>query len=319
MNLNKKHPKKILITGGAGFIGSHLTKALAERGHQVRVLDNLSRNINHVKELWDSGKIEFIKGDIRDKSHVLQAAKGVDYIFHKAALCINRCKAFPKEAIEVNLEGSYNVFGAAIHENVKKVIYASTSSVYGEPECLPMDEKHPTNAQEPYGATKLCADKFIEFLSQKHGLKYICFRYFNVYGTYQSVDAYYTSVINIFIKRILNDQAPIIHGKGEQSLDFTHISDVVNANIAAMESDVENEIFNVGYGQDHSLKELAEMILKLLDSRKKPIFAERDVFVTRRKCNNKKLKERLGVEMKIGLEEGLKELIEHVKEYPELY
>lgn len=158
---------KILVTGGAGFIGSHLTKALVKRGYQVTVLDNLSRNVNHVNELWKDGKIRFIKGDIRDKFHVQEAIKDCEYVFHEAAACLNRCKAFPKEAMEVNLEGSYNVFGAAIHENVKKVIYASTSSVYGQPEYLPMDEKHPTNAREPYGATKLCADKFMEFYKCK--------------------------------------------------------------------------------------------------------------------------------------------------------
>lgn len=310
---------KILVTGGAGFIGSHLTKRLVESGHDVVVLDNLSRNVNHVQQLWEEKKIRFIKGDIRDKLHVLQAMEGCDYVFHQAALCLNRCKAFPKEAIEVNLEGSYNVFGAAIHEKVKKIIYASTSSVYGEPEYLPMDEKHPTNAREPYGATKLCADKFMEFLSQKHGLKYIGFRYFNVYGTYQSVDAYYTSVINVFIKRVLGNQPPVINGKGAQTLDFTHVSDVVESNIAALYSDVENEIFNVGYGEEHSLTELAQIILDLMGSKLKPEFIEREVLVNRRKCNNSKLRDILGVKMKTNLETGIKELINHVKSNPELY
>ncbi|MBT3168512.1 MAG: SDR family NAD(P)-dependent oxidoreductase [Candidatus Cloacimonetes bacterium] len=310
---------KILVTGGAGFIGSHLTKELVKRGYQVVVLDNLSRNVNHVEDLWKEGEIKFLKGDIREKAHVLTAMKGVDYVFHQAAACLNRCKAFPKEAIEVNLEGSYNVFGAAIHENVKKVIYASTSSVYGQPNYLPMDEKHPTNAREPYGATKLCVDKFMEFLSAKHGLKYIGFRYFNVYGTYQSVDAYYTSVINIFIKRILNGQSPRINGDGEQSMDFTHVSDVVAANIAALNSDVENEMFNVGYGQENSLKMLANFILTYLGSDLKPEFIPREILVSRRRCDNSKLKKLLRVECKIDLETGLKELVEHVKKYPEIY
>ena len=310
---------KVLVTGGAGFIGSHLTKELVKRGYDVIVLDNLSRNVNHVQELWEQGKIEFLKGDIRDKFHVLKAMQGCDYVFHQAAVCLNRCKAFPKEAMEVNLEGSYNVFGAAIHENVKKVIYASTSSVYGQPDYLPIDEKHPTNAKEPYGATKLCADKFMDFLSAKHGLKFICFRYFNVYGTYQSVDAYYTSVINIFIKRILNGQPPIINGNGEQSMDFTHVSDVVAANLAALESDVENEIFNVGYGQENSLKVLAKLILDNIKSDLEPEFISREILVSKRRCDNSKLKRMLGVECKIDLATGLNELVEHVKKHPEIY
>ncbi|MEK7535891.1 MAG: SDR family NAD(P)-dependent oxidoreductase [Patescibacteria group bacterium] len=310
---------KILVTGGAGFIGSHLTKTLVEKGYSVRVLDNLARNINHVEDLLKDKKIEFIKGDIREQMHVREAMKGVDYVFHEAAVCINRCKTFPKEAMEVNLGGSYNVFGAAIHEGVKKVIYASTSSVYGEPDYLPMDEKHPTNAREPYGTTKLCADKYMEFLSDKYGLKYIALRYFNVYGTYQSTDAYYTSVINVFIKRVLGGLPPTINGKGTQTLDFTHVSDVVDANIAALESNVENEIFNVGYGEEHSLKELAEIILNFVGSDLKPEFIDRVVPVSKRRCDNTKLNKLLGVKPKVNLKDGLEELVEHVRKHPELY
>ena len=310
---------KILVTGGAGFIGSHLTKALVERGYEVRVLDNLARNINHVAHLFKEGKIEFIKGDIRDKNHVLQAMAGIDYVFHEAAICLNRCNAFPKEAIEVNLEGSYNVIGASIHEKVKKIIYASTSSVYGQSEYLPMDEKHPANPQSPYGATKLCVDHLIDFMSKKHSIKYIGFRYFNVFGTYQSTDCYYTSVINTFIKRIINGIAPVINGSGEQTLDFTHISDIVNANILALESDVENEIFNLGYGEEHSIKELAEMILSLLDSDLKPEYKNAVVLITKRRCNSAKLEKMLGYTCKTNLESGLRELIDHVKKNPELY
>jgi UDP-glucose 4-epimerase len=317
--MKDKKDRRILVTGGAGFIGSHLTKDLVKKGYNVRVLDNLARNVNHVQGLWEDGKIEFIKGDLREKMHVLKAMKDIDYVFHQAAICLNRCKAFPKEAMEVNLEGTYNVFGAAIHEEVKKVIYASTSSVYGQPEYLPMDEKHPTNPKTPYGASKLCADHFVKFLSEKHGIKYIGLRYFNVYGTYQSTDAYYTSVINVFIKRILNGQSPIINGKGEQTLDFTHVSDAVAANIAALENDVENEIFNVGYGEEHSLKELAEIILNLLNSNLKPEFNNREALVTKRRCDNSKLEKLLGVKCKVNLETGLKELVEHVKKHPEIY
>ena len=317
--MEKNNETKILVTGGAGFIGSHLTKELVKKGYKVRVLDDLSRKINHVEDLWKSKEIEFIKGDIRDSMHVMEAMKGIDYVFHEAAVCINRCKAFPKEAIEVNLEGSYNIFGAAIHEGVKKVIYASSSSVYGEPEYLPMDEKHPTNAKEPYGATKLCADKFMEFLSEKHGLKYIALRYFNVYGPYQSTDAYYTSVISIFIKRVLGGLSPVINGKGTQTLDFTNIHDVVDTNIAALESNVENEIFNVGYGEEHSLKELAEIILDIVGSDLKPEFVDRPVPVSRRRCDTTKLEKLLGIKPKVNLKEGLKELVEHVRKHPEMY
>lgn len=315
----KPNDTKILVTGGAGFIGSHLTKALVQKGYQVRVLDNLSRNVNWVQDLWDNNDIEFVKGDIRDKMHVMTAIEGVDYVFHQAAICLNRCNAFPKEAMEVNLEGSYNVFGAAIHEKVKKVIYASTSSVYGQPLSLPMDESHALRPNTPYGATKLCADHFLQFLSKKHGLSYISLRYFNVYGSFQSTDAYYTSVINVFIKRVLNGLPPVIHGKGDQALDFTHVSDVVRANIASLESDVQGEIFNVGYGQEHSLKELAHLVLQNFNLEIEPEFVDRDVLVTKRRCDHSKIEKMLGVSFKVDLQEGIKELVEHVKKNPEIY
>jgi len=309
----------ILVTGGAGFIGSHLTKALVERGYPVRVIDNLSRNINHVQDLHESGKIEFLKGDIRDKFHVSRAMQNVEYVFHEAAVCMNRCNAFPTEAMQVNLEGSYNIFGAAINEGVKKVIYASTSSVYGQPTYLPMDENHPANANTPYGATKLCADQFMQYLSKRHGLKYVCFRYFNVYGTYQSTDAYYTSVISIFMKRILHGKAPVINGSGTQTMDFTHVSDVVRANMAALEGDVQNEVFNVGYGREVSIRELAEAILRLMGSEQEIEYVERDVPVTRRRCDASKMERMLGMRCETDLGDGLRELVEHVRANPEIY
>ena len=311
---------KVLVTGGAGFIGSHLTRALVGKGYEVRVFDNLCRNVNHVSDLKDEGKIEFCKGDIRNREHVYDVMKGIDYVFHEAAVCYNRCNAFPTEAIQVNLEGSYNVFGACIHEKVKKLIVASTSSVYGQPEYLPIDEKHPTNPKSPYGATKLCADHFLKFLAGKHGLKFVGLRYFNVYGTYQSTDAYYTSVISVFIKRVLGGANPIINGRGDQTLDFTHISDVVKVNIAALESYyVFNEFFNVGTGKETSIKRLAEIILDIVQSDNGIEFVDREVPISRRCCHSHKLEKMLGVKCEVGVEEGIKELIEHVRRNPEIY
>jgi len=309
----------VLVTGGAGFIGSHLTRALVKMGANVRVLDNISRNVCHVQDLRARESIDFIKGDICDSDVVLEATKGVDYIFHQAAVCLRRCNAFPKEAIEVIIDGSHNIFYAAVHENVKKVIYASTSSVYGEPEYIPIDEKHPTNPSGPYGAAKLCVDHFAQFMARKSGLKFIALRYFNVYGRDQSTDAYYTSVINLFIKRVLSGVSPVIEGHGNQTLDFTYIDDVVDANIAAAESDIENEIFNVGYGAECSIKDLAEMILDLIGSKEKPIFLPREVPISRRVCDSKKMEEMLGVKCKTDLRTGISNLIDHVRKYPEVY
>src|SRR3989338_1188931 len=184
----------ILVTGGAGFIGSHLVEELVKKGYNVKVIDNLSRNTNNVKHLIREKKIEFIKGDVRDWDVVFDSMKGIDYVFHKSAVCIKRCIQFPHEAIDVNLNGSYNVFRAALENKVKKVIFDSTSSVYGEPDKLPMAEDAAIKPVEPYGATKIAAEFMLEFLSKK-GLDYFTFRYFNVYGPKQSTDAYYTSEV----------------------------------------------------------------------------------------------------------------------------
>lgn len=302
---------KILVTGGAGFIGSHIVKRLLTDGHEVRVLDNIARNVNHVSGL----DVEFIKGDIRDKPTVIEAMRGCEVVFNEAAICMNRCKAHPQEAIDVNIQGSYNVFGAAIRHGAR-VIHASSASVYGEPDYIPMDEAHPANTIEPYGTSKLAADRLLGFLSAKHGLEAVMLRYFNVYGTYQSTDAYYTSVINVFIKNILHSKPPVINGDGSQSMDFTHVSDVVEANIAAMTSGT--GIYNVGYGKQWTLKDLAYLILKEMGSPLEPIFVPRQVVVSRRQCDNTRLRE-IGVIPATDIQEGIRDLINHVKINPEVY
>ncbi|MBD3164408.1 SDR family NAD(P)-dependent oxidoreductase [Candidatus Woesearchaeota archaeon] len=308
-----------LVTGGAGFIGSHLVKQLIKEGYNVRVFDNLSRTKNNIEELKEMKKVEFIQGDIRDKEAVAKSMKDVDYVFHEAAICLNKAKKFPEEAIDVNLKGSFNIFTAAIKNKVKKIIYASTSSVYGQPNYLPIDEKHPKNCKTPYESTKLCAEHMLKFLAGQSETRYIILRYFNVYGKRQSTDAYYTSVINIFIKKILAGESPKIHGKGTQSMDFTHVSDVVSANIVALKREISGEVFNVCKGEENTIKSIAEFIISKLNSELKPEFIERDVFVTRRKGDNTKLKETLGYTPKITLQEGLAELIEDVKANPDLY
>ena len=308
-----------LVTGGAGFIGYHLVKRLLNDGYTVRVLDNLSRNCNNVKQLAKEGKIEFINGDIRYDDTVREAMKDVDYVFHEAAVCINRSKIFPKEALDVNLMGSFNIFQAAIECGVKKVVYASTSSVYGQPEYLPMDEKHPKNPKTPYESAKLCAEHMLRFLANKHGLKWVALRYFNVYGTKQSTDAYYTSVINTFIKKVLANEQPVINGKGTQSMDFTHVSDVVEVNMRALESDVNEEAFNVAKGEETTIAEVAKIILEHCNSDLEPKFIDREVLVTRRRSDPTKTKELLDYACKVSFKDGIKSVIEDIKQNPQDY
>lgn len=310
---------RVLVTGGAGFVGSHLVRSLLNKGYEVNVIDNLSRNVNNIVDLVQEKEVNFLKGDICYRENIEMIMEGVDYVFHLAAVCINRCKAFPKEAIEVNLNGSYNVFGACINHKVKKVIYTSTSSVFGQPEYLPMDEKLPKRANEPYGATKFCAEQILEFLSQKHDLPYLIVRPFNVYGQYQSTDAFYTSVITLFIKNLLAGNAPRINGSGDQSMDFTHVSDLVRAYTMLLESDVVNTDFNVAPGHDVSIKDLAYTIIREIGLDVEPEFIPREVFVTRRRCDNAKLKAAIDFKFEIPLDEGLKDLAEHIKNNIESY
>jgi len=314
-----KKKGKVLVTGGAGFIGSHLVRRLVEAGREVSVIDDLSRNVNNVSDLAESGKIDFLKGDIRYPEHIDMAMKGVDQIYHLAAVCINRCKAFPREAIEINLNGSYNVFGAGIRHGVERVVHFSTASVFGEPEYLPMDEKLSHRATEPYGATKSCAEKMLTFLSQKHDLPYVIVRPFNVYGMYQSTDAYYTSVISLFIKRLIGGLPPKINGTGEQSMDFTHVSDIVEICMRILESDIQNEDFNVAPGKEITIKELANSIIKIMDVDVRPEFIDKKVFVSKRRADNRKVCAALDFQFSMDVESGLKELIEHIRNHIDEY
>lgn len=311
--------ESVLVTGGAGFIGSHLVEELVKRGYEVKVLDVLSRGtLQYIQPLIDKGKVEYIDGDIRYKDAVDKVMKGVDYVFHEAATNINRSIEYPEESFDVNFQGSHVVFKSALDHNVKKVMFASSASVYGQPKILPMSEDHELNPITPYCVSKLACEYLLKFFACS-GLKFIIFRYFNVYGLRQHTDAYYTSVIILFLKRLLNGEPLMIAGSGEQSMDFVNVKDIIRANIMGMESDIENEIFNVGTGKSTSIKELAHILLDFTNSNLEPIFEPREVLVTERRADTKKAKKLLGFEAKTGIEEGLKEIAEDIVRHPERY
>jgi len=311
--------KFVLVTGGAGFIGSHLVEQLVNKGYRVRVLDVLSRgSMEYIQPLIDAGKIEYIDGDIRYQDAVDKSMKGVDYVFHEAATNINRSERYHEESFDVNFKGSYNVFKSALDHKVKKVMFASSASVYGQPKVLPMSETHELNPITPYCVSKLASEYLLKFFS-RFGLKYTIFRYFNVYGLRQHTDAYYTSVIIIFLKKLLNGETPIIDGNGKQSMDFVNVKDIVRANIMAMESNVENEIFNVGTGKTTSIREIAYMLIEQSGKNIEPIFKPREVIVTERRADVRKAKEMLGFEAEIGIQEGLKEVTEDIIKNPGRY
>ena len=258
---------KYAVTGGAGFIGSHLVKKLVERGNEVIVIDNLNtgkkQNIEKI-----SKKIDFFEVDIRDFSAIENILKNVDGIFHEAALAsVQDSFRIPDEFFDVNVNGTENIFKIAKKLGIK-VVYASSSSVYGNPISIPIKENDDKNPFNPYAKTKLEDDKLAEKYA-KNGLKVIGLRYFNVFGPRQSKE--YAGVIKLFLERIQQSLSPLVNGDGLQVRDFVYVDDVVNANILAMESDIDGEFFNIGTNSVVSVLDLANMIIKFSGLKLKPI------------------------------------------------
>ncbi|MBI4236640.1 MAG: SDR family NAD(P)-dependent oxidoreductase [Chloroflexi bacterium] len=309
----------VLVTGGAGFIGSHLVEALAHEGYKVRVLDSLVKGrLSSIQYLMDEGRMEFIEGDIRDRDIVDKATRGVSCVFHTAGVHILRSLASPEEAIQVNIQGSYNVFRSALEHGVQRVVFSSSSSIYGDPKTLPMGEESPVAPVEPYGASKFMVEQLLHHLG-KEGLEYNILRYFNVYGERQAAHAFYTTVINVFVKRLLASQPPVIDGSGEQSMDFTYVADVVRANILAMKAPVKNETFNVGTGVSTSVRDLAAMLIEALNARVEPTFRERRSLVSRRQADTRKAAALLGFQAQVPVQEGVRRVALAIAAHPEWY
>ena len=252
-------PGTILVTGGAGFIGSHLVKELVKSGYSVRVLDNLSNgSLENIRDVFDS--IEFIKGDIRDKSIVEDALKGVEAVVHLAALIdVAESVEKPELYLDVNVNGTFNLAKAS--RNVSAFIFASTCAVYGEPVKVPIGEDHPLNPKSPYAATKIAGEAFVQAYGNLYGYRPVILRFFNVYGPRQSKA--YAGVITEFVKRATRGEPPIIFGDGEQTRDFVHVKDVTKAIIKALDSDNASGIYNIGSGVAITINDLAHLILKL--------------------------------------------------------
>ena len=267
--------KRVVVTGGAGFIGSHLAEELAGRGYQVIILDDLSTGkLDNIQSLLQDKQAEFIRGSITDLSLLQKLFNGIHYVFHQAAIpSVPRSVANPWLSHEANLTGTLNVLMAARDSNVRKVIYASSSSVYGDTPTLPKREDMPPNPQSPYAVTKLASEYYCQVFHKVYDLPTICLRYFNVFGPRQNPDSEYAPVIPLFIKRVSEGKPPVIFGDGEHTRDFTYIKDVVEANILAAENDATG-IFNIGRGERISLNELAEIIIDLVGNRIKPVHEE---------------------------------------------
>jgi len=256
---------RFVVTGGAGFIGSHIADALVNRGDEVVILDNLfSGSMENIRQIIDNPLVKFIRGSINEKKLLQQACKNADGIFHEAAITsVPRSVKDPVASNEVNITGTLNVLIAAHNCNVKKIIYASSSSVYGDTPTLPKREDMIPNPKSPYAITKLTGEYYINVFHELYSMDTVSLRYFNVFGPRQDPQSEYSAVIPKFITKTLHHESPVIYGDGSQTRDFTYVKDVVQANIRAMDSAAQG-VFNVAYGSRITLIKLARIIMDAL-------------------------------------------------------
>jgi len=255
---------KYIVTGGAGFIGSHIVEELAQQKHEVVILDNLfSGKMENIESFLKKKNVTFVKGSITDLSILKEIFKGADGIFHEGAIAsVPRSIANPLATNEANVTGTLNVLIAARDCGVRKVLFASSSSVYGNTPTLPKREDMPPNPLSPYAVSKLTGEHYLKVFSEVYGFATLSLRYFNVFGPRQDPQSEYAAVIPRFITKILRHESPTIYGDGGQTRDFSYVKDVVQANIRAMESDAEG-VFNVAYCKRIDLNELASLIMEI--------------------------------------------------------
>ena len=301
---------KCLVTGGAGFIGSHLTRGLLHRGHDVWVLDNLSTGkLENIESL----PIEFIEGDVRDRETVREAVQGIDYVFHLAALAsVGRSLKDPLATHAVNETGTLTVLDAAHKAKVKRVVYAASSSAYGNAVALPKREDATPSPASPYAVSKLTGEYYCRVYNDTFGLETACVRYFNVFGPRQDPNSEYAAVIPRFIDTALNGGSPVIYGDGSQSRDFTFVTNAVDATIAAATAPkAAGQVINVACGERRSLLELMDMLEDLLGDRITPQFEKpRQGDVLHSQAGIEKAQTLLGYEPRVAFKEGLKETVD---------
>ncbi len=312
-----------LITGGAGFIGSNISEELLRRGEKVRILDNFStgkrENIDQIlsllkKESILDSNMELFEGDIRSYHIVREAVEGVDFVMHQAALpSVPRSVKDPITSNEVNVVGTLNILNAAKDTKVKRIVYASSSSVYGDLDILPKTEDMLPKPQSPYAVTKLAGEKYCQVFTRLYGLETIILRYFNVFGPRQDPNSLYSGVIQKFIKLIKEGKSPIIYGDGKQSRDFTYISNVVDANLLACQLTIEDlagEVFNIAFGKRITIIDLLNSINKLLKTNVQPQYADsRPGDVKHSLANIGKARQFLGYDPNIDFITGLERII----------
>lgn len=311
---------KFLVTGAAGFIGSNLVEAILRLGYQVRGLDNLSTSKEeNMRSFISDPNYLFIKGDIRDLDTCIQACNGVDYVLHQAAWgSVPRSIEMPLSYEEINIKGTLNMMEAARHSKVKKFVYASSSSVYGDEPNLPKKEGREGNLLSPYALTKRVNEEYGALYYKLYGLDTYGLRYFNVFGRRQDPDGAYAAVIPKFIKQLLHDERPVINGDGKQSRDFTYIENVIEANLKACTAphEVAGQVYNIAYGDREYLIDIYGQLCKLLGRNIEPIFGpERAGDIKHSNADITKARKLLKYDPQWSFEKGISEAIDWYREH----
>jgi nucleoside-diphosphate-sugar epimerase len=310
-----------LVTGGAGFIGSHIVERLLTDGHRVRVLDNFSTgrraNIDAVRGAGPD-RLQVSTADIRDPGVLEKAVAGMEGVFHLAALgSVPRSVEQPQESHAANATGTLNVLVAARDHGVKRVVFAGSSAVYGALEEYPKLEEHPTCPISPYGLTKLMGEHYLRLFGELYGMEPVTLRYFNVFGPRQDPASQYAAVVPAFVSKLMRGEAPTIYGDGDQSRDFTYVENVVQANLLAMKAPAEKiapGLFNIAAGGRHSVNDLFRTVRDLVGSDLEPIYADpRPGDIRHSQAGIERAREYLGYEPRVSFAQGLERTVEHFK------
>lgn len=317
--MNSLKNAKVLVIGGAGFIGSHVVGELLKTDvGEVVVYDNFARGKRSYLDPYMSDarcKLYANGGDVREVDLLDDAMRGCDYVIHLAAMWLLHCKDFPRTAFHVNIEGTFNVLEACVKHNIKKLVYSSSASVYGDAVEVPMTENHPFNNRNFYGASKIACEAMCRAFYDRFGLNYVGLRYMNVYGPHQDQTAAYTGVIPIMLNKIDANEPPIINGDGTQAYDFIYVEDVARCNVQGLISDATDEFYNVGSGVQTSIKQLCDLILELKQSNLQVTYKPYSADDARRMVQNrigcpKKAEHDLSFKYTYSLREGLLRLID---------
>lgn len=310
---------RVLVIGGAGFIGNFVIRELLKtQVAEVVIYDNFARGkTDNIQDCLEDPRCTVFPygGDVREIDILDKAVEGKDYVFHLAAMWLLHCKDFPRTAFDVNIAGTFNVLEACVKHNIKKLIYSSSASVYGDALEVPMTEDHPFNNKNFYGSTKIAGEAMCTAFNDRYGLEIIGLRYMNVYGPGQDQHAVYSGVVPIMLNKIAANEAPQINGDGSQAYDFIYVEDIARANISALESDTKLGYYNVGTEIQTSIKQLCDTILSLKSSDLKVIYrpySEDDArqFVQNRIGSRQKAEDEIDFLYKFSLEQGLQKLID---------